>query len=272
MLVAASALLIACVGCAEKPAPTPEPKVAPPAVKTAGVLTAGVDLSVPPFAGSDQGQQAGIDVDVAAALAEQLGLTVKYVDVKPSDAATALASGTADVVFSVPFTGSGAQLELAGTYLTNAPAFFVATDSTASVEPSLTLTTVTADKIGAQAESQAYWLLRHELEPETVESYGTLREAIEALDGGSVGLIAGDALVAAYIARDFPNVHFAGQAASASPLAVAVAPENTTLAGAVSDSLDRLAADGILGFIRDKWVPGLPELQVAESAEATPTQ
>ena len=87
-----SSLAVA-VACAPKPEPKPEPKMAPPAVKTAGVLVAGVDLDVPPFAGVDQGKQAGIDVDVAAAIADRLGLAVSYVDVKPSEAASALAEG-----------------------------------------------------------------------------------------------------------------------------------------------------------------------------------
>ena len=40
-----------------------------------GRCSVGVDLAYPPFGGTDDGKQAGIDVDVASALAEQLGLT-----------------------------------------------------------------------------------------------------------------------------------------------------------------------------------------------------
>ncbi|PKQ17083.1 MAG: hypothetical protein CVT67_01190 [Actinobacteria bacterium HGW-Actinobacteria-7] len=265
-------LLVAMTGCKAKPAPKPQPKVAPPAVKTAGSLMVGVDLSTPPFGGVDQGKRAGLDIDVAAAMAEQLGLTVRYVDVKPSDAATALAQGRVDVVLSVPFVGEALpQATLAGTYLTDSPAFFVATEGTASIEASMTLDKLSAPKVGAQKESEAYWLLQDELGAESVESYGTLREAIEALDDGSVQVIAGDAVVGAYIARDFPRVKFAGQLGSGAPLAAAVAMDNTKLSEAVRSALDQLAADGVLDFIRNKWVPGLPDLQVQESAVATAT-
>ncbi len=71
-----------------------QPQVTPPAIKEAGTLRVGVDLAYPPFAGEDNGQKVGIDIDVASALAERLGLKVALVDVKASEAATALADGT----------------------------------------------------------------------------------------------------------------------------------------------------------------------------------
>jgi len=259
------------LGCAKEPeAPKPEAKITPPAVKTAGVLVAGVDLSTPPFAGADQGKQVGIDVDVASALAERLGVAVKLVDVKPAEAATALAAGKVDVVLSVPIASSDlSQLSLAGSYLADAPGFFVSTDAE-SVVPSMTLSTVKAPKVGVQTESESYWLIRHQLDPDAVEPYASLREAIQALSDGKIELVAGDALIAAYIARDFPKVHFAGQLAGGSPLAVAVAVENTTLSDAVRTELDALAADGVLDTIRRKWVGDLPELEVESGAAATP--
>lgn len=270
VLAALAAVVALSVGCAKEPEPTIEPKIAPPAVKSAGVLSAGVDLSMPPFAGTDQGKQAGIDVDVASALAERLGLTVKFVDVKPSEAATALADGSVDIVLSVPLaSGDLSQLSLAGSYMANAPGLFIATDTTESVEPSLTISTVKVSPIGAQEESESYWLVRHQIDPEAVAPYATLREALQALADGKVPAVAGDTLVSAYIARDFPTVHFAGQLAGGSPLAVAVAVDNTALGDVVRTELDSLAADGVLDTIRRKWVGDVPEINVESSAEST---
>ncbi len=271
-LVGLAAVLVAVAGCAPAPEEKAQPKVAPPAVKTAGKLVVGVDLSTPPFAGVDQGKKAGIDIDVAAAMADELGLDVSYVDVKPSDAATALAQGTADVVLSVPFTGSGLTgIALSGTYITDAPSFFVATEGTASIEPSLTLDTLNATKVGAQRESAAFWILQDQMGPDAVDVYDSLRAAIEAVDTGTIQVVAGDALVGAYILRDFPKVHFAGQLEPGLPLAAAVAEQNAPLSDAVRTSLDQLASDGVLDSIRNKWVGGLPALSVPESVPATPT-
>lgn len=265
-------LAVVSLGCS-KPAEQPavQPKVAPPAIATAGALAVGVDLAAPPFAGEDGGIKAGLDIDVGAALAEQLGLKVRYVDVKPSNAATALADGSADVVMSVPLADTAlSAVSLVGAYAFDGPAFFVSTSSTESVEPSLTVASVAAGTVGVQRESAAYWYLISELDAENVKVYDTLRDAIDGLEAGEVPVVAGDAFVGAYIARDRPRVHFAGQVQQASSLSAAVAAENTELADAVRTALDGLAADNVFDALRRKWVGDLPELAAPESAEVSP--
>lgn len=259
------AFALSLAGCAAKEEPKPEPKVTPPAVGVAGVLRAGIDTSTPPFAGVDGDQTAGIDVDVAAALADRLGLTVEFVSVTPSEAATALADGTVDVVLSVPAAGSDATVvDSSATYITSAPAIFITTDATGSIEPSMTLDTLPMTPIASQMESEAYWAVVVEYGKDALESFESLRAALEALDSGAHEVAVGDALVGAYIARDFPRVRLAGQLAPATPLSVAVATENTTLAEAVRTSLDEMAADGVLDSIRSKWVGELPQLTESE--------
>lgn len=273
MICVAGLILAALLGsgCTKEKQPKLEPRVKPPAIGNAGAISIGVDLSSPPFAGVDGERQAGFDIDVAAALAERLGLTVSYVDIKPSEAASALAEGKVDAVMSVPLnTAAVSSVALAGSYAVDGPAFFVATDSTASVEPSITLVSLKVPTVGAQRGSEAYWHLRSELGSEAVIPYDSLRQAIEAVDAGEVELVAGDAFVGAYIARDYPSVHYAGQPRLGTPLCVAVSAENAQLEEAVRTALDALATDGVFDALRMKWVGNLEELQFAEeSAEAT---
>jgi ABC-type amino acid transport substrate-binding protein len=266
--VGLATVVLAAVGCTSAPSTKLEPKVVPPAIKQAGTLKVGVDLSYPPFGGTDAGKQAGIDLDVASALAAKLGLTTTFVDVKPSDAATALAGGKVDVVFSIPYSQESlSRSTLAGSYLSDGPAFFIATESTAAVVPSMTLDTIPAVKIGAQEGSAAFWKLQSELGAESLVGYPTLRDALNALREGRVRIAAGDALVGGYIIRDMPTVRFAGQVESAIPLGVAVALDNVELGDRVRAALDGLSADGVLDAIRTKWVGSLPKLKLPESLE-----
>ena len=104
------------------------------------------------------------------------------VDVKASEAATALAEGKVDVVMSVPFSSDLlTRASIAGTYITDGPAFFIATEGTASVEPSLTLDTVHGP-VGTQEESVAYWKLVSEFDTAGVTTFPTLRDAIVLID------------------------------------------------------------------------------------------
>jgi len=268
----------AAAGCA-KTAETPqaEPRVAPPVIGEAGVLRAGVDFTHPPFAGREDGREAGIDIDVAAALAERLGLEVELVDVKPSDAATALATGEVDVVLSVPLSAQSlGSVSLAGTYLSDGAAYFVAIETTpAAQDASVDLQPELLDpgSIAAQTGSQAFWALEEEYGQGATQAYPTVREAIQAASEGSATVVVGDALVIAYIARDFPSVVFAKQYTVAIPLGVAVEPDNQALGDAVRAQLDALAADGVFDAIRAKWVGELPRLAVTaeELSGAVPT-
>lgn len=262
------AALVLLAGCQQDPKKPRKPVVSVPAVATEGVLKAGVDLSYPPFAGVDKEQTAGLDVDVASAVAERLGLKVEFVDVPPSQAASALAEGRVDVVFSVPLTGEGSGTEFAGAYVSDAPAFF-SNVGTGSVDASITTEKVVGTAIGVQRNSEAYWLLEDELgEGETVQ-FDSLREAIDDLNDGKVDFVAGDALIGAYIARDTPGIRYTGQVAPATPLGMAVKAENTALAEALRSALDGLTADGVVDTIRRKWVGEVPRLKLASEPETT---
>lgn len=263
-----TAVLALSAGCKTAPDAQRSPVVEAPAIGKSGVLRAGIDLSTAPYGGVDQGREAGIDVDVAAALADRLGVELEIVDVAPSQATTALAQGDVDIVLSVPFAETAATgLSSAGTYLSQAPGFFVSVDGTASVEPSLTIETLTADKIAVQAESPAYWALRYELGEGALQPFDSLKAALEAVSKGEAEVAAGDALVGIYLTRQVDGIAFAGQVEPAGLLAVVTSESNVELADIVRKTLDELAADGVLDTIRTKWLGGLPDLVGIEDGE-----
>lgn len=247
------------------------PQVAPPAIKAAGTLRVGVDLAYPPFAGEDNGQKVGIDVDVASALAERLGLKIALVNVAPSDAATALADGTVDIVMSVPLDQAAeGKVAYAGSYISDAPVMF-AQVATGSVEPSLTVQRLSGDTVGAQYGSPAFWYLQDQLGEQYVKGFSTLEEPLGKVADGSLRFAAGDAVIGAYIARDLQGVRMAGQLKPASLIGIGVKSDNATLQEAVRAKLDALSADGVLATIRTKWVADLPKLTLPATAATTST-
>jgi len=249
------ALAFAMAGCKKEPeAPALDPKITPPVIGTAGVLKVGVDLSYPPFAGTDEGQNAGIDVDVAAAIAERLGLKVELVDITPNEMASALNEGTVDVMLGgISITDAVlADTSTAGSYLIDGSGIFSVVPSD-SVATTLTAADLPGKRIAAQKESPAFWTLEADYGEGYATGYATLKEAFEALAAGNADLVIGDAAVGAYIARDFEN---------AEPLGVIVKKDATELEAAVREALDALAADGTLDTIRSKWLGDLPALEV----------
>jgi ABC-type amino acid transport substrate-binding protein len=274
-------VLALALGACENPPPPAEklrPKITPPVIKQAGVLRAGVDLSYPPFAGVEDAEKAGIDVEVASAIAGRLGLEVEFVDVKASQVATALAQDDIDVALSAPFSADViTRVNIAGTYLSDGPVVFVR-NATAALVTTHSVLASDGMVVGAQQGSEAYWIVVGERGPDGVKAYPTLRAAFDALDSGELSAVACDALVGAYIARDRTGVRYLGALAPARLLGVAVACDRGELGEAVGKTLDKLVSDGAIEAIRSAWVGSLPILplpsedasQTSESATASP--
>lgn len=261
VFVASMALLVGC-GSDKSEDDAVTPKVVPPAVREAGVLTAGIDLSWPPFGGVDDGRQAGLDIDVASAVADELGLKLVVVDVKSSEAATALAEGRVDAVFSVRMSQTDVgRVTIAASYLADGPALFTSEETSMSVEASKTPDTWASSlTIGAQEASPSYWYLTNYLGEGAVKPYPTLRDALDALKKGEVDGVGGDAVIGAYIARDLGGLRYSGQLDYAELLGVGVAPANDDLAAVMREAVDTIRANGVLSAARRKWVGDLPVL------------
>jgi polar amino acid transport system substrate-binding protein len=267
LILSVVVLAIALAGCAKKAEePVMEPKVTPPAIGEAGVLRAGVDLSYPPFAGVDGGVEAGIDVDIAAAIAERLGLQLELVDIGADGATAAFDAAEIDIALgALPITDAVlANVSFAGSYLVDGPAFF-SFDASASADASAVAPTTDAaalmgKRVGAQQSSAAFWKLDSEYGEGFTMAFPSLADAFDALVAGEVDLVAGDAAVGAYLARDYPGIVYSGQYGAGSPVGVAIAKDAAELEGVVRQTLDALSAEGVLDTIVAKWLGSLPEL------------
>jgi len=240
-----------------------EPKLSPPIIAHPGVLRAVVDMSYPPFAGKVGEEPVGLDVDVAAAIADALGLKLELIDAKPAAAAALVQTGTADVVLGglTVEQAVASQLAFAGTYISDGPAVFAAKDATISLDA------LGGMRIAVQKGSLAYWTLLDEYGEGSLVAVPTLLDAFKAVEAGDADVVAGDALVGGYMLRDHAGLEFVGQIGDAVPLGVGVSVSQPKLESEVRAILDRLAAEGVLSTLRRKWVGDLPPLTVPSASE-----
>jgi polar amino acid transport system substrate-binding protein len=263
IVVAAAVALSGCLGTL--PTTKVTPKVKPPAIGKAGVLRAAIDLSYPPFGGTAKETKAGLDVDVASAVADQLGLKLEIVDAKPDAGAKLLNDRKADVMLAGLRIDQAIQYDVAfaGTYVNDGPAVFSAQDT------SITLEALAGRRIAVQKESFAYWFLADQIGEDTLVVLPTLRDALAAVASGQVEFAAGDGIVGAYMLRGFPTLKLNGQPTPAVPLGVAVGKDTPDLEQAVRKALDTLAAQGVLETLRRKWMGDWPRLSGASDASGT---
>lgn len=266
--VAIGVLLAGCAGGIG--GATLKPRLSPPVIARPGVLRAAIDLSYPPFGGTVKGQKVGLDVDVASAIAEKLGLTLEIVDATPTAAASLAKSGKVDIVLGALTVEQAVSLQLAyaGTYLRNSSAVF------ASEATSLAVGDLSGKRVAVQNGSSTYWLMLDEYGEDPLVVMPTLLEAMRAIAADKADVVAGDALVAAYIGRGVPGLKYSGQLAAAYPVGVGVAQDKAKLETEVRAILDKLSSQGVLETLRRKWAGDLPRFTVpalTDSGLATST-
>ena len=249
---AAACLAMVLAGCSSQQSYTPPEKsatVSSPTIGKSGTLRVGVNAGSPPLAGSPSSSSkiVGIDVDVAAALADQLGLKLEIVDVG-TDPEAALKEGKVDVAM-----GIGSEIEVSfwrsPAYLPKGVALF-STPANATVP-----TKASSPKIAAQVSSTSSWQVTNEFGQDALVSENDLKSAFAALADGSAQYVAADAVIGMYAA------HSGGYDAQIVALmqqpggyCVGVLEANTELQAAVKDALAALTDGGIVSVIEKKWL------------------
>jgi polar amino acid transport system substrate-binding protein len=232
------------------------------ALVRAGTLTVAIDNAYPPFAGLAGGHYAGLDIDVGAALADQLGLKVAFVPYDPAKPAS-LAPHSADIALGAATLAQATALKgrWSVSYALDGPALFSADPAT------LTLDALSGKRIGAQDGSEAYWRLRDVYGPD-VRSFASVRDAFVALTQGRIDVVGADALVGGYVARDFPKASMVGVVAAPRPIGVVVLGGDA-VQRAVTSYMAVLEKSGVLKTLRLKWTGSVSERLAAPSVDST---
>ena len=226
------------------------PAVTAPAIHEDGVLVVGIRSheSIPPMVIASGNALSGIDIDVASAIADQMGLSVRFVEVTDIDEALA---SSCDIVMGVE-TGESSRATVVGTYVETATALYGPTGSAGVTAADLAGATV-----GVQDGSVSQRLLSTSNASMTEIPFANLNDAFDALKAGSVNYVLCDAYPGAYLASVYGGIEFVGTLDVCSPIGIAVAADNTTLQTSVQSAYDSLNSGGVVGLIRSKWVGGL---------------
>ena len=262
-IVALTCMVVACMslvltGC-QSQTYTPEAKtqtIANSALGKAGTLRVGVNASSAPLAGqtSSSSRIVGIDADVAAYLADELGVKVEITDVG-NDPAKALKDGNVDIVLGVDASDSEADYWRSASYLQTGVALFGAANE------SSVPTTDSNPKIAAQASSKSSWRVTNLFGDDALVSQTDLKSAFEALAKGNARYVAADAVIGTYVS--FSNGYsdkIVALLQDPSGYCAAVATSNTELQNAIGSAMSKMINGGMMGVIENKWLGSAIEL------------
>lgn len=264
--IASMALVCALGGCAsqeEYAPPLGDPQVSPPAIGQADTLRVGVNTAKSPLAGRGSEKIIGIDVDIAAALADQLGLKVEITDIG-TDADKALKEGTVDIVMGQETVEEAEGIWHSEQYLPTGVVLFAKEGSNAAVP-----TGAVTPTIAAQISSKSAWAVTNAFGEDALSSTNDLATAFADLSKGAVDFVASDAVIGMYAANlEGVPVEVVCLLDTASGYCVGVKSDNTELQEAIQAALQTINGNGVVGVIEDKWLGGAISLDGIEKVEA----
>ena len=218
----------------------------------AGKLTMSTNAAFPPYEmTTDSGDFEGIDIDVAAAIAEKLGLELQVDDMDFDAALLAAQSGKSDMVMAgVTVTDERQKvMDFSDTYAEGIQSIIVPEDSDIASADDLT-----GKAIGTQRGTTGYIYCTDDFGEDSVVAYDDGLTAVQALNNGQVDAVVIDNAPAKEFVAANPGLKILDTAYAQEDYAIGVAKGNTELLNAINGALEELQADGTLQSIVDKYI------------------
>ena len=220
---------------------------------TSGILTVGVNASDTPYAGKNSSSETvGFDVDVAAALADELGLKLQIVDVN-SNGRAALTNNQVDIALGVTKSGSDNTVTYSSAYIDDGASLYCLSKNKPK---SISSVDLGKGKVLVQGQTTAAYTLQSALGIASIQTTSTLQDAFKALESGEQTYLVADAVIGDYFARDYSDVERVDFISSdaVSPRYAVTLTKNSELTSAVSDALNTISNNGVLRVISAKWL------------------
>ncbi len=221
-----------------------------------GVLRVGLDPTFPPFETADGVPLQGLDVDLAEAIATDLGLAVEFVYFGYDGLYDALATGQVDVLISALVI----MVERTGDFAYSEPYFNAGEILIVPIDASIRTMSDLAQgrlavELGARGHVEAtIWERR--LTNLTILPYNTADEAVTAVLEGEVDAALVDAVSGRLYLREQPQprLTYLPEPVTVEPYAMVVRREDERLLDELNDSLERLRQSGQLAQIINRWL------------------
>ena len=224
---------------------------------TDGVLTMSTNAAFPPYEmTTDSGDFEGIDVEIAGAIAEKLGLELQIDDMDFDAALLAAQTGKSDMVMAGVTVTEDRQtvMDFSDSYAAGIQVVIVPEDSDiASIDD------MTGKMIGVQRGTTGDQYCSASVEDggfgeENVTRYDNGLTAVQALNNGQVDCVVIDNAPAQEFVAANPGLKILDTEYANEEYAIGVAKGNTQLLDAINTAIAELKADGTIQSILDKYI------------------
>ena len=225
---------------------------------TPGKLTMSTNASFPPYEMvADDGSFEGIDIEVAGAIAEKLGLELQVDDMGFDAALQAAQTGKSDMVMAgVTVTEERqAVMDFSNSYANGVQVVIVKEGSPIQTVDDL----ANANMIGCQMGTTGYTFCSDTPEnggfgEDHVTPYDDGAAAVQALMNGQIDAVVIDNMPAQEYVAANPGLRILDTEYANEDYAIGVAKGNTALLDAINGALEELTNDGTIQSIVDKYI------------------
>lgn len=224
----------------------------------AAKLTMATEATFPPYEYYDGDAIVGIDVEVAQAIAEKLGMELEVTDIAFDSIIPGIQTGKYDMgMAGMTVTDERKeQLSFSDSYATGVQVVIVK-DGSAITSVDDLLADGANTVVGTQAGTTGFLYATSDIEEAglgTVKSFGKTTDAVEALKNGQIDCVILDNEPAKALVAANEGLHILDTEYAVEDYAIAIAKENTDLLEKVNKALSELKADGTLQSIIDKYI------------------
>ena len=221
--------------------------------KEDNVLTMGTNATFPPYEFvDDDGNIVGIDAEIAAAIAEKLGMELEIKDMEFDSLITACAGGSVDVVLAgMTVTDERKEsVNFSDSYATGIQVIIVKEDSEIA-----TVDDLEGETIGVQAGTTGDIYCTDDYGQDYVKQYNNGALAVAALNNDQVDCVIIDNEPAKNFVAANEGLKILDTEYVTEDYAIAIAKENTELLEKINTAMAELKADGTIDKIVNKYIP-----------------
>ena len=261
--LAASLALFGCSSGGDAPAQTDEGQDASNAeasytLVSEGKLTIATSPDYPPFENLEGDEAVGLDIDIAQAIADELGLELEVKSLQFDGILTAIAAGgQADIGISgiTVDPDRAKQVDFTETYYIDDQAIAAMKGGTVNKDNAAEELNKEGVVIAVQSGTSGEAYCQENFPNATVQPYGNSTDAFAAMRAGQADYVCTNyAVVSKMLADAYQDAEIVLPVATGEEYAIAVSKDNPALLEAVNAAIEKLKADGTIDDLTNKWL------------------
>lgn len=245
--VFAAAMIFATTGCSSQN----QQASAPNEAKNDGKLVMATNAEFPPYEYIEGGEVVGIDVEIAQAIAKEMGKELSIENMNFDSIIPAVQSGKADMGIAGMTASEDRKVnvDFSDSYISASQVIIVKNDN----ETILTPDDLEGKSIGVQLGTTGD-MFASDIKDATIERYNKGFEAVQAVQQGKIDAVIIDDKPAAVFAQQNSDVKVLEEPFTDEDYAIAVKKGNTELVEKINKAISSLKESGELQKIFDKYV------------------